>query len=114
MDPEVRVVPDWKLELFRLGELPPRHDAAVREAAEHDAAVRARLADLERSDRDILAAHPAGLVTAAIRTRLGAPSEARWRPRLAVEVAAAAAAALTAVSVLVLPPRRPATRDDRY
>ena len=113
MDREVRTVPDWQLERFRLGELPPQDDAAVREAAGHDETVRNRLADLDRSDREILASHPPGLVTAAIRARVGRSSEAPPRLRPALAVAASAAAIIVALSVLVPSWRWPVTTDER-
>ena len=115
MDREVKTVPDWLLEQFRLSELPPPDDAAVREALEHDDAVRARLAELDRSDRETLAAHPPSLVAAAIRARVGQPSEAhpRWPLRPALAFAASGVAAVLALSVLLPSWRRPATTDGR-
>ncbi len=115
MDREVKTVPDWLLEQFRLRELPPSDDAAVHEALEHDDAVRVRLAELDRSDREILAAHPPPLVAAAIRARIGRPSEAHshWRLRPALAFAASGVAAVLALSVLVPSWRRPATTDGR-
>jgi hypothetical protein len=113
MDREVRTVPDWKLERFRLGELPPADDESVREAARHDETVRTRLADLDRSDQEILAAHPPGLVAAAIRERIGRSSEAPSRLRPALALAALTTAMIAALSGLVPSWRGPTTVEER-
>ncbi len=113
MDRKVSTVSDWQLERFRLGELPQPDDAEFREAAGHDQTVSDRLADLERSDREILASHPPGLVAAAIRARVSRASGAPPRLRPALPIAASAAAIIVALSVLVPSWRRPLTRDER-
>ena len=53
------MIPDWKLERYRLGELSAEDQAQVARAAADDAAVRARLATLEESDRAIRGQYPA-------------------------------------------------------
>ena len=115
MDREVKAPPDWQLERFRLGELSPEDDAAVRAARERDEAVRDRLAELDRSDRVILAAHPPRLVAAAIRARAErSPAPPRSGPRQWTAVGlASAAAVLATLSVLVPSSRRPATTGER-
>lgn len=72
-----RSVPDWLLERLVRGELPAAEAARLR--AQLEAAGQSdRLAALERSDRDILAVHPAAAVTAEVHRRLG-QAEARTR-----------------------------------
>jgi hypothetical protein len=113
MDRRVKTVPDWQLERFRLGELPPPDDAEVREAVGLDRTVSDRLAELDRSDREILARHPPRLVAAAIRTRVARSSGAPPRLRPAHAIAASAAVLLVVLSVLVPSGHRPATREER-
>lgn len=74
-------VPDWLLERYALGELPPDQSAALRARLQAETeAVRAgltpegdltsRLAALQASDAAILAAHPPRQVAAEVRRRL--------------------------------------------
>ena len=65
-----RPVPDWLLERLARGELSPERAAEVRRRleAEGEAGVE-RLAALERSDQEILAAHPPAVVAVEIRRR---------------------------------------------
>jgi len=53
-----RNIPDWLLERVALGELPDEELAALRRQIAEDSALQQRLADLERSNAEILAAHP--------------------------------------------------------
>jgi anti-sigma factor RsiW len=70
------VVPDWQLERYRLGELPPSEQEAVRAALAVDAELRARAAALELSDAEILAVHAPATMAGAIRARAeAAPAE---------------------------------------
>jgi hypothetical protein len=107
MTREDKTVPDWQLERFRLGELPPAEQALVGNALDQDPTLRERLNALERSDADILLAHPPHLAAAVLRSRLEtaqpAPAAAgvRLRPALAVAVAAIAVGA----GLLVVNPR---------
>ncbi len=103
-------VPDWQLERFRLGELPPEERTAVARALERDGALRERLARLDEDDRATLAALPSREAAAAIRRRaaLGSPADStvagrgrpRWQPAF---VLVAAVAAGSIVILLVRP-----------
>jgi hypothetical protein len=105
------MVPDWQLERYRLAELPPPEQEAVREAMAADESLRARLAALEQSDREVLAGHPPAAMGAAIRARAEAAPEpaaaARRRipPPALVSVLALGLVLVTASAVL-LPGRR--------
>jgi hypothetical protein len=106
MSGEGEMVPDWQLERFRLQELSPAEQEFVAGAAERSETVRARLAELERSDRAILALHPPRLAAEAITARTGRPMAPRptrgLRPALAV--------AASVVVLLALAQLRPAWR----
>jgi len=52
------VIPDWKLERYRLDELTPAEKAEIAKALEADAALRERLDALDASDRDIRSKYP--------------------------------------------------------
>ena len=67
-----REISDLTLEQYALGELPVEKEARVRAALEKDAALQARLAALQDSDRQILADYPAARMAAAIRERQNA------------------------------------------
>ena len=54
-------ISDWTLERFCLGELPEAERQNIQQAVDQDSALRARLADLDRSDEDIRRAYPADL-----------------------------------------------------
>jgi hypothetical protein len=65
-----RQVPDWLVERLARGELSPERAAEVRRRLEAEGEAGAeRLAALERSDQEILAAHPPAVVAAEIRRR---------------------------------------------
>ena len=69
-----RPVPDWLLEQLARGELPPERAAELRRRLEAEGeAGAARLAALEASNRDILAANPPAVVAAEIRRRAALP-----------------------------------------
>jgi hypothetical protein len=98
--------PRWLVERLALGELDPADAAEIRRRLE--AAGRPPdevLAALEASNREILSAHPAATVAAAVRRRAAAaapaPVRARWRGIL---VGAPLAAAGLALALLVLGP----------
>jgi hypothetical protein len=74
------VIPDWQLERFRLDELPAEERADVERALDVDPRLRERLAELERSDKDIAAQHPPRVVGAAIRARTLRERPAPSRP----------------------------------
>jgi hypothetical protein len=99
------LVPDWQLELFRLGELPPDWMKSIARAAEEDEAVRKRLEALDRDSATILAELPPRVAGARIRARLEAPA-ARAFPRLPgwwEGLAAAFALAVVSGGAAVLP-----------
>jgi hypothetical protein len=94
-DPEA--APDWQLERYRLRELPADEQARVENVLMARPELRDRLAELDRSDRQILAEHPPQLVAEAIHERLaGRPMPT---PPSAYRVRAAAAFAASAVIV---------------
>ncbi|MBK7861279.1 MAG: ActD-like protein [Archangiaceae bacterium] len=93
------MIPDWKLERYRLGELTPADHALIAQALADEPAVRERLAALDQSDRAIRAAYPALPARSRPAPREAEPpSPARWL----VPVLALAAAAVLA---LVFMPR---------
>jgi len=67
--PDRQKVSDLTLEQYHLGELSPRQQRVVRRALEHNAVLRGRLAEIERSDDEIRSAYPAEKVVALIRER---------------------------------------------
>jgi hypothetical protein len=100
MSKETRGVSDLALEQYALGELPPQEAERVRKALSADEALRARLAALASSDREILAAHPPREMVERIRERMrGAELRAR-RPSPYFTVALPAAAAVLALLAL--------------
>jgi hypothetical protein len=110
MSGEAETVPDWQLERYRLHELPSDEQQAVAGAAERSEAIRARLAALDRSDREILALHPPRPMAEVVRARAGRVASRptpSFRPLLVV--AASAAALLVALTQLVPSARGPAT-----
>jgi hypothetical protein len=108
MSPTHERTPDWLLERIALGELPPDEleRARARLLAEPDGA--ARLAALERSNRDILAALPPERVAAEVQRRLhlkqvqeghrAGQRSSRFSPRWMALPVAAALAVLVFVS----------------
>jgi hypothetical protein len=103
-------LPDWQLERYRLGELPPDEAEALREALATDAVVRERLAWLEESDREILATHPPAEMVEAIRARAAAAAPSSvlrpaWRPPLLAAMAALGLVLVGGSAVLLRGPR---------
>ena len=93
---------DWKLERFRLGELPEDEMAAIQKALDADPDLRARLEALEGSDREVHESYPTDWVAQQVARRLerrGMPSISRFGPRLAL----AAVILLAAVFAIYLP-----------
>jgi hypothetical protein len=108
-------VGDWQLERYRLGELPGPELEAIRAALAKGGDLAERLASLDRSDREILARHPAATMGASIRERsesgeAGRPRRAGLPPRLAL--ALAGGLVLAATGVLMLPGRAPDPSED--
>lgn len=99
MKDDVRPVPDWLLERLVRGDLPAAEAAQVRGRLEVEGeAGRARLAALEQSDREILAALPSAQVAAEVerraKVRLPRKAASPWRlaiPTLTLGLAAAGA-----------------------
>jgi len=81
-------LPDWIIERIRLGEVPPEWRDRVA-AAESSPEVQRALAELERSDRAILAAHPPAAVAAKVAPARPSRSSSLWF--VAGPIAAAAA-----------------------
>ncbi len=68
---------DWKLERFRLDELPEEEMRSIQKALDEDPDLRARLKALEGSDREIHESYPADWVARRVARRLerrGVPS----------------------------------------
>ncbi|MEW6363425.1 MAG: hypothetical protein AB1714_02170 [Acidobacteriota bacterium] len=76
-------IPEWKLERYLLGELPAGEMEEVRIAADSDAAIKARLIEIEGSTRAFLDQHPpdrmAGSILVRVR-RAGAEPECHAPP----------------------------------
>lgn len=97
-------IPDWMLERYALGELPPDRAAEIGERIAGRPEEEARLRALREADRAFLAAHPPRNVVAAIQGRLKGRAGAR-RPlafRRPVLASLAAAASLALVLGLFL------------
>jgi anti-sigma factor RsiW len=108
---------DWRLERYRLGELPASEEESLRRALATDADLAEKLAELERSDLEILARHPTAVVAPSIRARAAARDGVRPRPtggrhRLALGLALASCLALAATGVVLLPGRAPNAKED--
>ncbi|HTP24375.1 MAG TPA: ActD-like protein [Anaeromyxobacteraceae bacterium] len=91
---------DWTLELFVLGELPPRETAALSRRLSQERELAARVEELRASNRAILSQVPPKAVVAEVRRRLAARTLQR-RPFFASAAFAIAAAA--AIALLVVP-----------
>ena len=104
---------DWKLERFRLNELPEEEMRAIQRALDEDPNLSARLEALEGSDREIYGSYSADWVARQIARRLErrrVPSISRFGPRLAL----AAVVLLAVVFSIYLPgPEVPPTWDRR-
>ena len=106
---------DWKLERFRLDELPEEEMRAVQKALDEDPDLRARLQALEGSDREIHESYPTDWVARQVARqvarrseRRGTPSISRFDPRFAL----AAVVLLAVVFAIYLPgPEVPPTWD---
>lgn len=88
--------PDWLVERIALGELPPTELAAARQQLESEPDGPARLAAIETSNREILAAHPAPAMAERIRERATETAPARlagWRLGALIAAPTLAAAA---------------------
>ena len=97
-----RDISDWKLERFRLNELPEEETRAVQRALDEDPDLSARLEALEGSDRKIHESYPIDWVARQVARRLerrGMPSISRFGPRLAL----AAVMVLAVVFAIYLP-----------
>lgn len=64
MKPDVKF---WELERYLLGELPPRRREAIRRLAEADSTLQERLAELSRSDKEIMDRYTPGDEAVEIR-----------------------------------------------
>ena len=102
---------DWKLERFRLNELPEEEMRAVQRALDEDPDLRARLEALEGSDREIHESYPTEWVARQVARRSerrGVPSISRFGPRLAL---AAVVLLAVAFSIYLPGPEAPPTWD---
>ncbi len=104
MSPERSRVPDLQLEQYALGELPGNERAAIEGALAADEGLRARLAELRRSDEEILREAPPAEIAAAIRRRMlsALPSTSSPRPSRLAHRPLASFAFPAAAALLVL------------
>lgn len=106
MTREAEPLAAWQLERYRLGELPPAEAEAVRAALAADPALRERMAGLERSDHEILAARSPRVAAAAIRARLREDERAEPRWWTLPRAAAAGLATLVVAGIALGPGSR--------
>ena len=62
-------IPDWQLERYLLRELPPGLEDELKRRLAEDESARARLAALEKSNREILSEYPPGVMSEKIEKR---------------------------------------------
>lgn len=106
----MNAIPDWKLERYRLKELPESDARLVSAALESDPELRARLASLEADDVATLAAHPPSRVAARVELTARDSVASSRRSSKWVAWALVPAALAAAVAVGVFAPSR--TDDD--
>jgi hypothetical protein len=113
MSPRVTqpTIANLRLERYRLGEVTAEERQAVADRLETDPDLQRRLAELDRSDRDIAAAYPAGGMAEAVRRRALAsgarPPAARRRAvswLVPASIVATVACLVAAASLWVLRP----------
>ncbi len=92
-------IPDLLLERYRLGELDAPRVRRLEERLRRDAALRRRLEEMERSDREILGRYRPADMADGIHARL---TESTGRPRLPVFGLTAAAAGAFALVLIIL------------
>jgi hypothetical protein len=97
----VEDVADWRLERLLLQELGPEESDALRRRL-GEAGLGERLAELERSNAEILAAHPASHVGTEVWARVRGQRAAAARRRQALAVAASLAVAVGAAGWTML------------
>jgi anti-sigma-K factor RskA len=106
-------ISDLRLERYRLGELDPAERQAITETLAEDEALRARLAALEQSDREIAGRYPAPEMADTLRRRAAADARAAqaatrekrpgpvWRAWLVPALTTAACACLVVAAALI-------------
>lgn len=101
-------IPDWQLERYALGELPPERLAAIRARLDTDPALAARLAALRADDQAFLGAWPPARVVPGLEARSAARESgaAWWRLGWIVP-----ALAMAAVFVVTRPAPEPPLTD---
>lgn len=97
-----RRVPDITLEQYLLGELPRRERDELARLLERDDEIRARLEELEQSNREIMEQYPVDLMSRKIQSKLGRNSSQVYLPRSWPMKAVVGAAAILLL-VLFLP-----------
>jgi hypothetical protein len=102
-------VPDWWLERLAAGDLPPERAAEIRARLAAEPGGEARLAEIDRSNQELLARFPAKDMARRIRVQAEPPPPRAAMPRWFLAVPAAA---LAAALVLVLRAPPTATPDD--
>jgi hypothetical protein len=94
------------LEQYRLGELPAEEAARIERLLPNDAALRDRLAALERSDEEIARRYPSTMFTERIRERLAAAPGSTPPPRIGRRLVLVAALTAGAIAIAVALPWR--------
>jgi hypothetical protein len=100
-------IPDWQLERYLLGELPPGLEDEIKRRLAEDNSARARLAALEKSNEEILSSYPSAMMSAKIEKRYrekygkGEQQTSETRRRKVRGFALALSAAVIALAVLV-------------
>ena len=99
-------IPQWTLERYALGELPPDQTRVIRQQIADDPAAAAQLRELESDDRAIRMRYPAGKMAEQIRSKAGVVEPRRRVSRWAM---AAPVLAMAAALMLVVLPGIPDT-----
>jgi hypothetical protein len=81
-------IPDWKLERYLLGELPPLEAAEIRKRESVDDILRLRLEKLRQSNADILAQYPSDRLISVIKSRIELHEKKNTMPKWPLVMAA--------------------------
>ena len=101
-------IPDWKLERYLLGELPPLEAAEIRKRESVDDILRLRLEKLCQSNTEILTQYPSDRMIDVIKSKVEARHQKNSMPKWPLAFAGIAQTALiliaTAAKCCRLPP----------
>jgi len=81
-------IPDWKLERYLLGELPPLEAAEIRKRESVDDILRLRVEKLRQSNTKILAQYPSDHMIDVIKSKVEARSQKKSMPKWPLVMAA--------------------------